>query len=253
VLSRFPLGLMERSFELGQVEQLIVYPRVGRLKAGWRRTADRGETVAEHVPVRAGTGDDEFHRLREYRGGDNPRDIHWRTTARRNELMVREFQPNRRQNLLLVVDLWLPPAPQSADLERVELAISFAATICVDQVDAGTESGVDLVLCGDRTSQGSGLEGSIGGLLEQLALVKAGPATDLAAALREATQTALTRQRKVLVTTRAAAAVRPAIESAVPAESNGPDLAFEIIEADPRNLVEYLEFPAPRSTTGVSA
>ncbi len=170
VLSRFPLGLMERSFELGQVEQLIVYPRVGRLKARWRRSADRGETVAECVPVRAGAGDDEFHRLREYRGGDNPRDIHWRTTARRNQLMVREFQPNRRQNLLLVVDLWLPPTPHAADLERVELAVSFAATVCVDQVGAGTESGVDLVLCGERTSSGSGLEGSIGGILEQLAL-----------------------------------------------------------------------------------
>src|SRR5258708_1082114 len=35
VLSRFPMGLMERSFELGQVEQLLGYPRIGRRKSGW--------------------------------------------------------------------------------------------------------------------------------------------------------------------------------------------------------------------------
>jgi hypothetical protein len=131
VLSRFPMGLMERSFELGQVEQLLVYPRIGRLKSGWWQAGEAGQAVSERARAVVGASDDEFHRLREYRSGDNPRAIHWRTTARRSELMVREYQHHLRRELCLVLDLWLPARPQPDDLERVELAVSFAASACV--------------------------------------------------------------------------------------------------------------------------
>jgi uncharacterized protein (DUF58 family) len=250
VLSRFPLGLMERSFELGQIEQLIVYPRIGRLKPRWQRAAEFGESVGERVQMRARPGDDEFHRLREYRGGDNPRDIHWRTTARRNQLMVREYQHNRRQHLLLVVDLWVPQTPGAPDAERVELAVSFAATICVDQLQVGVESSVNLVLCGKSTSQSSRQEESIGGLLEQLALVQPGPATGLAAALDEAAQAALSRPRRVLITTRTAGALRQAIDQPAAAGPYGAIRDFEILEADPQALVEYFDLPLSRPSTG---
>ena len=108
VMSRFPLGLMERSIDLGLVERFVVYPRIGRLKPNWRRAVAAGELASDLARIGHSASDDEFHRLREYRRGDNPRAIHWRTTARRNELMVKEFQHGRSQDLLLAVDLWLP-------------------------------------------------------------------------------------------------------------------------------------------------
>ena len=55
VLSRFPLGLMERSFELGGVEQLIVYPRIGRLTPRWRQSADSGEAVFNSARLQSGS------------------------------------------------------------------------------------------------------------------------------------------------------------------------------------------------------
>jgi uncharacterized protein (DUF58 family) len=253
ILSRFPLGLMERSFELGQVEQLIVFPRIGRLKPQWWRVSDFGETVAERLQIRQGAGDDEFHRLREYRGGDNPRDIHWRTTARRNELMVREYQHDRRQNLSLVVDLWLPQAPLPADLERVELAVSFAATVCVDQVQSGVEADIDLVICGKETTLGSRHAGSVGGLLEQLALAQPAQATDLPNALQTATKAASARQRRVLITTRATGATggtRPGVESPPVTETAAPAAGFEIIVAEPQSLVEYFDLDRSRPEQG---
>jgi uncharacterized protein (DUF58 family) len=258
-MSRFPLGLMERSFELGQIEQLIVYPRIGRLKPRWRRSADSGEAVSDLARGQAGANDDEFHRLREYRPGDNPRAIHWRTTARRSQLMVREYQHNRRQDLLLVVDLWLPARAQRDDLERVEMAVSFAASICVDQMQAAVDSGVDLVICGRETRRMSGPAGSrsIGGLLEELAVAEAGPASGLSAVLHETTRPHL---RRVLLTTRPSELLHSAIVAGAQLQKSQPQESdpresqalgdFEVIAADLPNVMEYLEFedrpdPAP--------
>jgi uncharacterized protein (DUF58 family) len=250
IFSRFPLGLMERSFEMGQIEQLVVFPKIGRLKPRWWRVADVGETVAERLQLRAGSGDDDFHRLREYRSGDNPRDIHWRTTARRNQLMVREYQHDRRPNLLLVLELWIPQAPQPADLERVELAVSFAATVCVEQAQAGVDSDIDLVICGKSTSIGSRSAGSISGLLEELALAQPAPATELAGAIQSATKIAPARQRRVVVTTRPADATRPAAESPAATAPAVSTHGFEVVVADPQSLVEYFDLESARLERG---
>lgn len=245
VMSRFPLGLMERSFELGRTESLIVYPRIGRMTARWRRASETGELHSDLELAQVGIADDEFHRLREYRGGDNPRAIHWRTSARRNELTVREYQQCRQQDLLLVLDLWLPARSRRADLERVELAVSFAASICVDQMQSAADSQVGLVVCGKNAvgdpNDGPGL--SMTGLLERLALAEAGTAADLASAVRVARQPMGTRARCVLVTTRP----RSETLAVLSAETAGPPAGgLELIEARPDELAEYIEFEEGR-------
>jgi uncharacterized protein (DUF58 family) len=241
VLSRFPLGLMERSYELGAVESLVVYPRIGRLKPLWRKGADAGEPATDQSVARLGASDDEFHRLREYRAGDNPRAIHWRTTARRSQLMVREFQNNRRHDLFLVVDLWVPEKALSRDHERVELAVSLAASICVDQTQSAVDSGLELLVCGAKTWLGAGPAGarSIGELLERLALADAGLAAGLAAALESAPQAPV---RKVLITTRPAEAARAAISAPSRAAKGDAADGFEVIHAVPEVVIEYLAF-----------
>jgi uncharacterized protein (DUF58 family) len=241
ILSRFPLGLMERSFEAGNVERLVVTPRIGRLKPRWRKAAEWGQAAADLAQV--GAGDDDFHRLREYRGGDNPRAIHWRTTARRNELMVREYQHHLRRDVLLVVDLWLPARPTADQRERVELAVSFAASICVEQL-LNADSGVDLVVCGNGRSRLAGPAGAraIDGLLEELAMVEGGAAGELGAALRDAAAETSPQVRKVLITTRGSPGMLEAVRSNVPGEGESTAPDFEVIEADAKILVDYLEF-----------
>ena len=244
LMSRFPLGLMERSFELGPVASLIVYPRIGRMKPRWHKIDDSGEPVAERAQARVGARDDEFHRLREYRAGDNPRAIHWRTTARRNALMVREYQHMRRRDLLLVVDLWLPEKARPEDLERVELAVSFAASICVDQMQTTADSGLDLAIVGRETwhAVGPGGARSIGGLLEQLALAEAGPAAALAAAIGETAQRVSGQIRRVLITTRSQAAVNVVLQTSGSLFQLATTAEFDVIEATPNILMDYLEF-----------
>lgn len=200
----FPLGLVARSFELGATQELIVYPRIGRLTGSWQEMFRGGTRAAERVAAGIGICDDEFHRLREYRGGDNPRAIHWRTTARRNELMVREYLHHHDPDLWLVLDLWQPDHPTDEDLECVEAAVSLAATICAAQARVAGDVELHLEICGQNRSRTAwGREAQpLSALLSQLALAEAGASAELADALRESRQLSDPETRRVLISTR---------------------------------------------------
>jgi uncharacterized protein (DUF58 family) len=243
--SAFPLGLVERSFEMGDPQDLIVYPRIGRLTEAWRSRFQRGAAPIEQAIARVGVFEEEFQRLREYRGGDAPRSIHWRTTARRNELMVREFEHHRDHDTLVVLDLWASEKPTSDEYARVELAVSFVASLCADQAAGGGIPCLQLLMCGKNfervTPPGQHLPLQV--LLERLALAEAGGSRDLDETLSaiELTDSAV---RRILVTTRPLgqgdSAPRAQPRSAPPL----PDRAanFELVEASPESLAAYLVF-----------
>jgi len=84
----------------------------------------------------SGVTEGDFFGLREWRAGDSQRWIHWRTSARLGELAVRQFERQTSRELNLVLDLCLPgerdPQQQEKQLEHVETAVSFAATVAAD-------------------------------------------------------------------------------------------------------------------------
>ncbi len=134
----YPFGLIERSAELAADQALLVYPALGVLhRSRLRRFL---AVAAPYVgrsrqrPVHHAAAQEDFHGLRPFRAGDSPRWIHWRTSARRGELMVREFEEEPSENLILVLEPWLPagvnPAVKSKPREVLEQAVSMAATIC---------------------------------------------------------------------------------------------------------------------------
>ena len=110
--TRFPIGLVERGLVLPLEGELLVHPRIGRLSASWRSRLRRGTEMATTRTRQAGSFDDDFHRVREYQQGDDPRAIHWPTTARRGELIVREFRESRDRPLAVLVDLWRDDLPE---------------------------------------------------------------------------------------------------------------------------------------------
>src|SRR5439155_887264 len=63
---------------------------------------------ARTQPRRHPAAQSDFHGLRAFRSGDSPHWIHWRTTARLGELMVREFEETPNDSLVLILDAWLP-------------------------------------------------------------------------------------------------------------------------------------------------
>src|SRR5262249_8291835 len=124
--SAYPFGLAQRRVRLLADQEVLILPRLGRLHRGRLRRFLTPIGLA-HAPTRRQarrhpTAQAEFHGLRAFRSGDSPRWIHWRTSARCGELMVREFEDVPTDNLVLVVDPAAGPG--------LEEAISLAATIC---------------------------------------------------------------------------------------------------------------------------
>ena len=132
--SGYPFGLAFRRKTLAPSEEVIVLPRLGRLHRGlFRRLlwSTSAETEHRRRPRRHAAAQEQFHGLRPFRPGDNPRAVHWRTSARRGAWMVREFEDLPGENLLLIFD----PSLDAFSRERLddfEAAVSLAATIATE-------------------------------------------------------------------------------------------------------------------------
>jgi uncharacterized protein (DUF58 family) len=133
--SGYPFGLVERRVLLVPEEEMVVLPCLGWLHRGrflrhLRNLAVQPQYAPRrHPPHPHPAAQAEFHGLRSYQSGDSPRLIHWRTSARRGALMVREFEDEPSDNLLLVVD---PTLPAESDYwrEQFEETVSLTASIC---------------------------------------------------------------------------------------------------------------------------
>src|SRR5215213_3343996 len=128
VRSSYPFGLAGRVVALLPADDVIVLPRPARVDTERLRTwmfrawvAGDDRRRLRRVVERAA----EIHGLRDYRPGDSPRRVHWKATARRNRLTVREYEDAAPPRLLLVVDPWLPKVPKEPDRDRLEALMSL--------------------------------------------------------------------------------------------------------------------------------
>ena len=135
--TRFPFGLFRRRLTVAGGDTLTVFPRLGRLTRRWATRHHESFEGTQRRERRYGRTQGDFYGVRPWQHGDSRRWVHWRATARHGELMVRQFEQHRNRDLALLVDLWQPESPDEADLENVELAVSFAATVVADMCRKG--------------------------------------------------------------------------------------------------------------------
>jgi uncharacterized protein (DUF58 family) len=182
-VSGYPFGLVLRRTVLAPGEDVLVLPRAGRLHRGrFRRLLLGGAFEQDRVrrqPRLHPAAQDQFHGLRPFRPGDSPRHIHWRTTARRGQRMVREFEDLPGDTLVLVFDPAAPPSHLAAAAGRrpFEQAVSLAAAVAAewrrdtgDRLIAAFPGDEPVVFDGPA---GPGLTRRV---LEQLAVVEPRPA-----------------------------------------------------------------------------
>ncbi len=218
-VTRFPLGLVRSRRVLGEEQEALVWPALGRLQARSRRWIGQGDrSTTQASAARAGRLG-EFHSLRDWRPGDSPRWVHWRTTARVGALMVRQFEQHRDPELAVLVDLWQPVDPSSADRAAVELAVSFAATLLSELCRRrGARISVLLPparpLCVHRVANPAVLAP----LLDELATAST-HASGFADVLLAGSSTTLPTVPTLLVSTRTADAARPVLSHAMSNDS----------------------------------
>jgi len=128
VQTSFPFGLWrgERSFV--DEKSILVYPRFSPLKSldipAGKRHQPGGISLTSYL------GDSmEFIGNREFRSGDLPRNIHWRSWARLGKPVVKEFQEEYFCRIALLLDTYVPPGSKPPAYEAFESAVSIAAAI----------------------------------------------------------------------------------------------------------------------------
>ncbi len=129
--TRYPLGLVRRTLWLDVDQRLLVLPRLGQLRKAWRRDSPPTPCGARGAR-RPGAVPGDVFAVREWQPGDSVRWVDWRSTARHGQLIVRQFEQPGEQRLAVLLDLWQPALPTSADAWRIELAVSFAGTLLDD-------------------------------------------------------------------------------------------------------------------------
>jgi len=97
-----PFGLERAEVDLSRPESLLVYPRIATIE---RVFSDAGAQTpgGRRLLLRRLTGF-ELHSVREYEQGESLRRVHWPSTARRGELMVKELEDAPRDEAAILLD-----------------------------------------------------------------------------------------------------------------------------------------------------
>ena len=168
-----PFGLARLSVPAAGRSELVVYPRIEPLVALPLSAGNDPMAGAEH-PNWWGRGGEDFYALRAYVVGDDLRRVHWPSTARHDDLMVRQDEMPWQGRTTVVLD----DRRSVHSAESFERAVSAAASV----VTAGSNRR-DLVRVITASGMDSGFNagrGHVESLLEALACISPGDEADLA-------------------------------------------------------------------------
>lgn len=134
-----PLGLTSRQFTIPSIDHVKVMPDLAALTQD-ALTLARAEANARVKKVRAEGR--EFESLREYRAGDDRRVIDWKATARRGKPLVRLYQPEKNQHVVLLLDCGRHMAGSTEGRRKIDHAVDATLRLAKVAIDQGDIVGV---------------------------------------------------------------------------------------------------------------
>ena len=245
VLKRLPRGryefegsvaVIEDPFGLERVEQpldspgaLLVYPRLVDLDRLFSESGTRSHD-GRRLLLRRPSGFD-LHSVREYEHGDSLRKVHWRSTARRAQLMVKELEDSPRDEVAVVLDA----DPDAVVGGSFDVQVRAAGSLLLSHVRRGRRA--VLVVNGAQAEQHGvrSAESDWRQALDLLAAVEPEPGPPLAAVLADESS-----------------AVARSLELAVVTASLPPRLVERLVERSLASGNVSLVFVDPSSFAGAS-
>ena len=162
--TRYPFGFFRKWRFLRAPLELVAFPALHRVEPP--TVASRADGFMDHRH-RLGRGD-EFHALHDYLPGDDPRAIHWKTSARFNRLMTREYEAAAEYRVTVMVPSTIPV---DGDEEIAEQAISEAASMVAGYSRAGWAVGIQTTAGTMRPDRGPGHLRALFGHLARIEVV----------------------------------------------------------------------------------
>jgi uncharacterized protein (DUF58 family) len=121
------IGFVARQFIVPARQDVVVYP-------GFPRRRDEFlsrfyTSVSPNRTMRSYGPGCEFYQMREYKRGDDIRAVHWKRSARCGAMIVREFEPEKGQNIMLMVDGGRLMLAEYLDMTKVDWALSACVSL----------------------------------------------------------------------------------------------------------------------------
>jgi uncharacterized protein (DUF58 family) len=139
---RSVLGLWERQTSIEAAAEARVYPNLAALsRYHLLARSNRLETIGiRKVRLRGGAW--EFESLRDYVHGDDVRQIDWKATARRHKPIVRNFEAERNQSVLLLVDCGRLMNAEVDGVSKLDHAVNTALLLAHVALARGDRAGL---------------------------------------------------------------------------------------------------------------
>ncbi len=181
-----PFGLAEARIKMDRADQMLVYPRVYELEGlftdGGTPGGDRGRSMLHRA-----SGYD-LHSIREHQVGESLRRVHWRSTARRRRLMVKELQDTPRDEACVLLDGDAAAVTGMSPDSSFDMQVRAAASLLRRMSDAGQRSSL-VIHAAQRSRHRLGFgSGDWATVLGELAAVEADAPRPLAEFLAESTR-----------------------------------------------------------------
>jgi uncharacterized protein (DUF58 family) len=257
LVTRSPFGLLERRVTVSEPDEMIVYPTVGQMTRRWHQLQRQAAETRRGQRHDRSAQQQEYHGLRDYRPGDSPRWIHWRTSARLGKPMVKEFEQQNEQDLAILLDPWLPRTKVTPEQrEALEQAVQFAATVCLEACrQQGRRVSLGWTGATPGVCQGPASVKLLHELLEQLAMLRPTAEGALASLLDALPPAALREAVLIVVSTRPVNLVEEAERSTRLSGTSWRGLLSRVIllDASRGDLDELVQYTgSSTATTDVS-
>ena len=139
---RGPLGLTRRIWALPLDRTVPIVPNIGMVRDEGMRLFSRENPMGQAMQLDRAESM-EFHALREFRVGDDPRRVNWRQSARHATMLVRETRAERNRTLMLAIDTGrLMSEPLSGGLPRLDHALNAALVLAYAGLRLGDRVGL---------------------------------------------------------------------------------------------------------------
>ena len=124
VTSSFPFGISEYSTTIKIHDEILIYPKIADVKDVTKSHFGLFSSTQKYL-TKGSTFHDEYFGVREYNPGDSMKYIHWKLSAKTQNLHVREYLEESFPPVVLILDSYI--IKKDKDSQALETAISVVA------------------------------------------------------------------------------------------------------------------------------
>lgn len=122
-------GFWQKTHRIGTCNTVKVFPDFSKLLGHTLAATDRRSATAGVIRKRRRGEGTDFRQLREYREGDSQRSIDWKATARHQKPITREFQEERDQQVVFLLDTGRRMLSKDGDTSHFDHALNAVISL----------------------------------------------------------------------------------------------------------------------------